>query len=612
MFKEIKKTSRVLTAQPWHETVNELKTSFQQRNRINPLSDTGFAALLGTESMVAQVGESVSRLIPDAESRETYQSMFANTMAEVVNPFAAFSVEGADAMAPNANYNQFARLNPWTILGYIARSKCLEMFHTINHDQPTITYEYNISYVVKGTDPTKFVLPNAARDGTLEGLFTLPELKIDADLVGDPGFGHLALKPTGPAAADEPWVMLPAKGNIFTDAGSEYDAAKYAIERNVRVARVFWSVRNAANDADITGHVDVYADRQLMTGEVSKRTFYQQIEVSYTDVTAKVAQGTILGVLDLDTGAYDMAATGCIKGIQFEARVTNLANELGTVRAGNTKIVETFDVNNRVYGTVPISPEMSDDFNAGGEGVSFVAFMTDKITETFANVRDLDMEKSLDASYTMGPEKHRLYAKLGGSKQSVTFPLNARGAGGGDPFSWQTIGLKNTLNFMFTSAETDTFFEDNVPRQWVVLGHEVDTQRIPEVQYTNYAGEADGGAAGAAGGAVKYGFAIDTAAGYADSMGRRVKVIGSKYKRHFNKPMRAVLKSSTIEQPTTIYFPYSFRVFSGISPEYRNRPALCVAARDYIGSLSCVQARVSLTGNNADLYKNMADYSVGK
>lgn len=613
-IKTIQKANRSLTPQPFHDKLNSIKTVMQQRYHFNPMQEAGFNAVMSSESMVEQVGQSIAELIPDELGRETYLSIYENTMREITNPFAAYSSEGADAMAPNSNYNQFARLNPWTILGYIARSKALEMFHTINHDQPTITYEYNISYVVKGTDQTRYVIPNAARDGTLQDLFTLPKLTVDLDLVGESGFEHLASLPTGESGAAEGWISVPSKGNILTDAGGMYDPAKYAIERNVSISKVYWKVRNTANTGDITGVVDVYADRYLMTGEVSNRMFHYPITVTYDDAgVAKQFSATIMGVLNLDTGEYELGATStAITHIQFDAKVTNLANELGTVRAGNTKIVETFDVNNRVYGTVPISPEMSDDFNAGGEGVSFVAFMVDKVTEAFANVRDLDMESSLDNSFTRGPENHKLYPKLGGSKQSISFPLAARGAGGGDPFSWQTIGLKNTINHVLTAAETDTYFEDNIPRQWYILGHEIDTQRIPDVQYTNYAGDTEAGEAGSPGGAFKYGFALDSSTGYVDNFGRRVKVIGSKYRRHYQKPMRAVLKSATIEQPTTIYFPYSFRVFSGISPEYRNRPALSVSARDYIGSLTCVQARITLTGNTAELYKNMSDYSTGK
>jgi hypothetical protein len=97
----------------------------------------------------------------------------------------------------------------------------------------------------------------------------------------------------------------------------------------------------------------------------------------------------------------------------------------------------------------------------------------------------------------------------------------------------------------------------------------------------------------------------------ADNFGRRVKVFGSKYRRHLGTPMRAVLKSNNIAQPTQIYLPYSFRVFSSISPEYRNLPALSVSARDYVGALSTCQARVTLVGNDIGLYERLSKNSAG-
>ena len=39
-------------------------------------------------------------------------------------------------MGVNANYNTLARLNPFTILGYIARSKVIDLFYTITWGEP--------------------------------------------------------------------------------------------------------------------------------------------------------------------------------------------------------------------------------------------------------------------------------------------------------------------------------------------------------------------------------------------------------------------------------------------------------------------------------------------
>jgi hypothetical protein len=601
-----------LTPQPFHDKLKSVQNMIQSRYHFNPLDERGFESVLSSESLLENVGQSITELVGDEGAKSLYSQVYRNTMGEIRNPFAAMSEEGADALAPNANYNQFARLNPWSILGYIARSKCLELYLTIESDTPTVTYEYNLSYVVKGTDTTKYFLPNAIRDGTIGGIYDLPELKIDIDSISL--YDHLAKKATGPAGEEEGWITLPAHGNVLREAGPEFEESKFAVERNLSISEVYWKVPDPLdpNNKTVEGHTTVNNDRGFISGEISKRSFSTPLQITFADSQGGTHsfQCNIMGVIDLDTGVYDVAATGPITHIKFWARATNMANELGTVRTGNTKFVENFDVNGRVYGNVPISPQQTDDFNAAGEGVTFVAYSVDKLTESFAGVRDIDMETRLDRSFTDGPDSHRLWPKIGGSAQSLNFPLAARGAGGGDPFTWATIGLKNTLNFMFANAETDTYFEDHIVRNWFILGHETDVFRIPDISFTNFAGDTDQ-PAGAASANFKYGFALDAAAGYADNFGRRVKVFGSKYRRHQGKPMRAVLKSNNIAQPTQVYLPYSFRVFSSISPEHRNLPSLSVAARDYVGALSTCQARIQLIGNNVGLYEQLSRNSAG-
>jgi len=509
----VEKTATI--PQPYHDKIKSVQTMIQSKYHFNPLAEQGFNSVLSNESLLSSLGAAIGELVPDEAERETYGSVYQNTMKEFTNPFAAFSEEGADAMAPNANYNQFARLNPWSILGYIARSKCLETYLTINSDTPTVQYEYNLSYVTKGDDPTKYYLPHAVRNGEVGGLYDLPELKIDTELAGTEGFEHIE------DVGGEGWIKLPAHGNVIEEAG--FDKSKFAVERNLYISKVRYEKDGR------TGEFTVNNDRSFVSGEISKRAFNTPLEItipaeknSSGEIVKQSKSFTcnIMGFIDLDSGAYDFAAVGPITHIQIYARATNMANELGTVRAGNTKLLETFDVNHHNYGTVPVSPEMTDDFNAGGEGVSFVAFMVDKLTEAFSGVRDIDMEDKWDRAFQDGPQAMRLYNKLGGSVQAINFPLAARGPGGGDPFSWQTTGLKNTMTLAFANAETDTYFEDNIARQWYTLGHETDILRIPDLSFTNFSGEASGApgsTAGAQGAGFKYGFALDSAVGYADN-----------------------------------------------------------------------------------------------
>jgi hypothetical protein len=51
-----------------------------------------------------------------------------------------------------------------------------------------------------------------------------------------------------------------------------------------------------------------------------------------------------------------------------------------------------------------------------------------------------------------------------------------------------TTGLKNTIIQHFTTADMLCYFEDNIPRQWYILGSESDINRIPDFVYSDYMG----------------------------------------------------------------------------------------------------------------------------
>lgn len=595
-----------LAPQPYHKSLESIQALFKMKKIGDPTTSSGWDIITSQESYVDMFKNELLKTITNDESaQQTFESMFTNTMRDVANPFSAgsFATEGADAMGVNANYNQLARLNPFTILGYIARSKVIDLFYTINSDRPTIQYEYNIDYVVKGTNQTKYNLPHAIRDGSLSGILDLPSA-IPLVSVDNP---HIEALPTGEGGANENWIKIGSSGNLLAETGIA-NPYKYTLERNVSIAKIRYSIPTSGSP--VVGVAEIFSSRGFMEGEVSNRMFNESIQIKYKDgADDKVVTLTIVGVLNLDSSEYSVAqagATSYITHFIFDAKISNPANEMDTVRGGSRKFVKTFDVNNKVTGTIPISQVMADDFNTAGEGVTWTAYMVDKMTEAYAGFRDLEMEGELDRAAAKPEERFDLYEKLGGFYKNVPFVLTARGPGGGDPFSWVRDGLKDMIRHVLTGADTLTHFETSTPRQWIMYGAEQDIQRIPEISYTNYAGEGDDGAAP---GNYRFGFAVDTAAGFADNFGRRVKVIGSRDSRRVGKPIIAQLKSMSLEQPTTVYFPYSFRVYTGLSPEYRNVPSLCIFQRDYIGTLSKAQARISLVGNDEELYGKMSKFA---
>jgi hypothetical protein len=600
-----------LKPQPWHQKLEETKAFFEARYHQDITSDRGFESVMATEGWRDQYNDYVGSLIGDERMHNVFKKVSRHTMDDVRNPL-VISREATDSLASNANYSALAKLNSWIIVGYTARSKALELYHTVDADGPTVSYKYNISYIKKGTDPEEYIRPNADRDGDIGPLYDLPVIAPSEARLTE---AHLEKK-AGIVmnGANDVWIKINPgiMANLFADNAGEFDPTKYSLEKNPTVVGVYYHITDPdADEAD--GYLKTYAERQENTGEQQKKNFYVPLTVSYTangGTVNKSVDAVILGVFDLDNGDYQFSSIGPVTHIQLDVRVTNVGNELGTIRAGNRQIVETFSVDNHPYGNVPVIPEVSDDFNAGGSGVSATAFYTDQVTGAMANMRDIVMEREIDIAYEKGPKNHPLYAKLGGFKGNVSFPLAARLAGGSDPFSWMTIGVKNTIIQHLSLADMLCYFEDAVPRQWYILGAEYDINRIPEFTYSDFDGRG-------AGQAEKYGFTLDNTASFMDSKQRSVMIIASSYKRHYQDkkgnrlPMRVVLKSMSLEQPTSVYIPYSFRVYAGIMTETSKRTGLIISARDCIRTLSCVQSRLTFVGNNDNLYSAICSWNDG-
>lgn len=603
--------AKTLSSASWHDKLQEASVTFNNLAHADITSQEGFSAVMSSEAMRDNYIDMVTSLVSNDETtRNNLKSVARHTMDDVRSGYR--SNEAADAMANNANYNALAKLNSWVIVGYTARSKALEMFHTFSSDDPTISFKYTLDYLVNGSDTTQYYRPQAERDGDLAFMYDLPQLLPSDNDTFLTDNTHLEKDDTADSTngGSKVWIKVAGgvSGNLFADANNAYDRTKFTLEKNPMISGIKYSIANSADEANpFTGSMAVYFDRHDATGEQQIKHFFDHIDIPYDD-GSKTASGEIYGQIDLDSGDYSFSSVGAITAIQLDVRLTNVANELGTIRAGSKQIVESFSVDNHPYATVPVCPEVSDDFNIAGEGVSAVAYWTDKVSSGLANMRDVVFERTLDNAYNKPINQFKLFPKLGGWKGSFDFPVTARLPGGGDPLSWLKTGVKFSIVNHLLNAERTTYFEDDTPRQWYILGHETDTNLIPDVTYNNW----DGSEGGVGGSTEKYGFGINGRAGFVDSEGRRIRVIGSNYNRHYiNKktgkrvPMRAVLKSLSLEQPTTVYCAYSYRVYSGISPEYGNRTGLIVSARDCIRVLSGVQSRITFSDNSDNLYSDI-------
>lgn len=601
---------KTLSNESWHDKLEEAAVTFKNAAHADITSELGFNSIMSSEALGENYTDMVASL---AKSDETTYNNLKSVMRHSMHDArtGVRSGEAADAMANNANYNALAKLNSWVIVGYTARSKALELYHTITSDDPTVSYKYTIDYTVRGSDTKKYYHPQADRDGDLADMYDLPQLLPSDNTEFLKENTHLE-NDTFVDSTNEGstvWIKVAGgvTGNLFKDANNAYDMTKFTLEKNPRVTGIKYSIPNTENTSSpYTGAMSVFFERNDATGNTAVKHFFNHVDIPYKDGAAS-ASGELYGQINLDTGDYSFSSVGAITAIQLDVRLTNVANELGTIRSGSETYVESFNVDNHPYATVPISPEVSDDFNIAGEGVSAVAYWTDQVTKTLANARDQVFERELDKAYARPAESFDLFNKLGGWKRQFDFPVTARLPGGGDPFSWMKTGIKQSLVNHLLGSEQFTYFEDDTQRQWYILGHETDTNLIPDITYSNW----DGNEGGIGGASEKYGFGINGRAGYVDSMGRAIRIIGSTYKRHYaNKagkrvPMRAVLKSTNLDQPTTIYLPYSFRVYSGIMPEYSNRTGLIVSCRDCIKVMSLVQSRITFSGNSDNLYRDI-------
>jgi hypothetical protein len=580
--------------------------------------------VLGSESLITSLIEGMASHFKGDESLSgAYKSCVKHALQEHSNPFTQYmdvdgnemGVEGWGATAITGNYNVWSRLNPVMTAGYLARARSIEMFQVIHDDKPTFWREYNVQYMQKGLEGQKLVLPKAIRAGQVKGLLDLPLIEPKAS-------GNPNIEDIGPIDGTTVTGMIKVgtSNNLFDQ--SDFAKGRHALERNAAIDWVKVKIP-LLNGTFHEGLIKINLERILKTGKTSERLFDDVLTIPYynvhdtgsstyvPDTTLSYAKAAVSAVIDLDTGDYRIMTdgTGIITHIHFKIRVTNVANEMESLMNGQDKYILTFDVENKIYGSIPVIPEMNADFNAGGEGVSWVAYMTDSMTENYSGIRDNDLEGFVEDEYQYNVEDKELSFKLGGYKYTGTFNVTPRHPGGTDDILAPVRqSLKHYLVRIFTRAEKTTNFDKNIERQWIIMGNDEDVALLPDIQWQNATAALTGGEGT---NTFRYGFSLDDEYGFIDSFGRRVRVIGSKDERWMNKPLTCVLKTTTIAAPTLIYFPYMFRVFSGISPDMTNRPALLFASRDAKRCSSLIQARITLDGNDETLYQNAAAFAAG-
>jgi hypothetical protein len=609
-----------LAYQPYFDTLRKFETISKAKGIPMPFSSAGFESVLATNGLV---NELVNDLADNFKGQggyggeslaEAYKSCVKHALQEHSNPFSgyqdvngnAMGIEGLGATAITGNYNMWTRLNPVMTAGYLARARSIEFYQVIHQDEPTFWRQYSVEYTMKGLSGEKLILPKAIRSGKVAGLLDLPLCEQIAS--GNP---DKVVDVTVGAKDVKGMLITGTSGNLLEQ--SAFPKERHALERACTIDYVHVKFL-LINDTDyFEDLIKVRIDRHIQTGDTAERHFNEVISVTYTDTDGevKIKKIPLSVTLNLDTGDYRVLKDGedAIKALRVKIRVTNVANEMESVMNGQTTHIITFDVENKLYGSIPVIPEMNADFNAGGEGVSWVAFMTDKMTENYSGIRDNDLELFVDEQYEYSPKDFELAFKLGGFKFDGAFPLIPRQPGGSDDIlNPQRMAFKHYLSRVFTRAEKYTNLDKNIERQWIIMANDEDIDILPDVSWQNASSELTGNEGISS---FRYGFSLDDNYGWIDSFSRRVRVIGSKDERWLGRPITAALKTTTIAAPTLIYFPYMFRVFSGIDPQLTNRPALLFASRDVKRCSTLIQSRIQVEGNDMSLYANSAAFAAG-
>jgi hypothetical protein len=650
MGTNLKWKDRELTYQPFFDAVKRFETTAKAKGINSPFSYQGFESVLATGGLVNDYIEGLAnnfrggagdKVKGDESLAEAFKSCVKHSLQLHSSPLAIYSddttgkeigLEGYGATAIVGNHNEWSRLNPVITAGYLARSRSIEFYQIWHDDNPTFWRQYSVDYTMKGLNGEKYVLPKAIRAGQISGMLDLPLCvpKVSQD---NPHISDLRVDDQGKVVTSggkiiPGFISVGSTGNLMEEAG--FDSAKHALEQRLEIDYVhvkFW-------DADTSEVINIIfrsrVERSLSTGDTSERTFNNIINVYYKDNTGKeklkkvavaavfnmdtsdyriLSDGASTGLNAAGTGAGTDGAAGIVKHVHFKVRVTNAANEMETLMNGTKTMVLTFNVENKAYASIPIIPEMNADFNAGGENVSWVSYMTDKMTETYAGIRDLDSEEFLDEEYDIHPRDHELFDKLRGFRYSCSINIVPTKPGGSDDvINSARMSTKHKLTRIFTRCEKYINMDRNIQRQWIIMANDEDVDFLPDVAWQNSTSELTGNEGTST---FRFGFSLDDNYGWTDSFGRRVRVIGSRDERWLNRPITAAMKSLEIAAPTLIYFPYMFRVFSGISPEMRNRPALLFASRDTRRCPTLIQSRISLEGNDLSLYDNAAAFAAG-
>lgn len=576
----------------------------------SPFSFESWKKIVTNDSIYNTAKNELSKMFAkDPSKQKSFERLLDNSRevqykADVIGDTRTLEGWGGGTAVYASSTGAFAMgSTPFIIGGWIAAARSEEMFlHIDNQNSVRLEFEYNVDYLQIGNE--KYFFPKAFRSGEIVGYNKLPRV----DWVTPNTTAGTYTKP-------EPWcgenmfieftpvanaTALSVKGNLLEVC--KRNKHKFGIEPNCR----FSAIKYDNGGTIVTQKLNMHYD--IATGETNQRFFKSTAKIKDVTGFASAITIQIMMKLNIDDGDFTLAvicdtpqAAAIIKGLQFDGKVSNIANELQNIpTAGVDKYQFIRECEYRNYSKVSLNEYMADNFRIGSNNnITYAAYATDKNLQYTLFNRELEAEKFVYdevLSDTVDIDSFELTRKIGGFiNNKLTFNINRFAPGLG--LQDYKFGLKDYLTKVLETSETDLNIPASVKRQWILMGYSPLISEFPEIKFENAAFNLDAKEEGAAANE-NFGFAVDTRCGFIDSLGRGVRLLANNDQRWRERgnDIIGVMRTYSMEYPFLVYYPHAIRMYTAIDADMPNRTAIYIGGREFRGVFAAAAIKLELNG----------------
>lgn len=576
----------------------------------SPFSFESWKKIISNDSIYNTAKNELGKIFAkDPSKQKSFERMLDNTRdvqykADIIGDSRTLEGWGGGTAVYASSTGAFAMgSTPFIIGGWIAAARSEEMFlHIDNQNSTRLEFEYNVDYLQIGNE--KYFFPKAFRSGEIVGYNKLPRV----DWVTPNTSAGAYTKP-------EPWcgenmfieftpvanaTALSVKGNLLEVC--KRNKHKFGIEPNCR----FSAIKYENGGKVVTQKLNMHYD--IATGETNQRFFKSTTKIKDVTGFASAITVQIMMKLNIDDGDFTLAvicdtpqAAAIIKGLQFDGKVSNIANELQNIpTAGVDKYQFIRECEYRNYSKVSLNEYMADNFRIGSNNnITYAAYATDKNLQYTLFNRELEAEKFVYdevLSDTVDLDSFELTRKIGGFiNNRLTFNINRFAPGLG--LQDYKFGLKDYLTKVLETSETDLNIPASVKRQWILMGYSPLISEFPEIKFENAAFNLDAKEEGASANE-NFGFAVDTRCGFIDSLGRGVRLLANNDQRWRERgnDIIGVMRTYSMEYPFLVYYPHAIRMYTAIDADMPNRTAIYIGGREFRGVFAAAAIKLELNG----------------